>query len=280
MGKGKIDLHMHSFYSDGDTAPAEVAEAAAGEGVTLMALTDHDCAMGIPEAKAAAERMGIALIPGVEFDNAYLAELHIQGLGMDTEAPVLKDFLTRTFERRRLHVEAIADNLERMGIRVREHLRERAGVPVRTQIGLALVEAGYVKDLNEAFARYIGRRGSAYVEAKLPEPEEVLEVIHRAGGVAVLAHPCSLKGDVRALIDRLCRNGLWGLEAYYPTSTPGQTELFLSLASQYGLYVTCGSDFHGGNRPGAVPGCAYRENDRRLERTREFFESEGSLCGF
>lgn len=266
---GLMDLHTHSACSDGDRAPAALVESAAQSGVGLLALTDHDSVRGVPEAVAAGRRLGLPVVPGVEMSNEFPQELHILGLGVDVENPALLAELAAAQERRRARGRLILERLCALGADARPYLAAPETAATRVHIALALVSGGFAADVKDAFARYIGRGAPAYVALPRPAPARVIALISGAGGIPVLAHPCHLKGDVHAIVHELCALGLRGIEAYYPTSTPGQTELFLSLAAQHGLLVTCGSDFHGDHRPAARLGCAYRDDDPALERTRK-----------
>ena len=191
-----------------------------------------------------------------------------KGLSQDLAACIERARADAAQERRRARGRLILERLCALGADARPYLAAPEAAATRVHIALALVSGGFAADVKDAFARYIGRGAPAYVALPRPAPARVIALISGAGGIPVLAHPCHLKGDVHAIVRELCALGLRGIEAYYPTSTPGQTELFLSLAAQHGLLVTCGSDFHGDHRPAARLGCAYRD-DPALERTRK-----------
>lgn len=264
---GCMDLHTHSRCSDGDRTPAALVRCAAEAGVSMLALTDHDCVRGVAEAVAAGREYGVRVVPGVEMDNEFDQELHILGLGVDVDDPALQRELAAARERREVRNARILEKLLEMGVDVRPFLAASAGVTTRMHIALALVEGGFATGIADAFNRYIGQGAPAFATVQRPTPERVIALLRGAGGIPVLAHPCHLKGDVYAIVRELCALGIAGIEAYYSTSTPGQTRLFLSLAAQHGLLVTCGSDFHGDRRPAARLGCAWTD-DPALERTR------------
>ncbi|MDO4493789.1 MAG: NUDIX domain-containing protein [Clostridia bacterium] len=271
MSEHRFDLHIHSNASDGTASPAEVVSLARERGVELMVLSDHDCTDGVAEAERAARQNGIAFLPAVEMDNRFAGQLHILGLGIDPEEPGIKRMLATCRERRNVRNEAMIEKLKTLGCDIRPYMPEGIGTVTRSHLAIALRDGGYVKDLKEAFARYIGDKGPGYVPAVRFEPEEVIAGIRGAGGVPVLAHPCLMsKADMPKLIDRLTEAGLGGIEAYYPQSSHGQTVTFRSFAEQRGLLVTCGSDYHGLNRPGVEPGCSWKP-DACLQRTYEFF---------
>lgn len=265
--QGRVDLHTHSICSDGDRTPAALVRCAADAGITLLALTDHDCMRGVPEAIDAGRKCGVSVVPGVEMDNEYDQELHILGLCVDIENAALRAALEAADARRTVRNARILQQLAETGIDLEPHLKPTEGMETRLHIALALVQGGFAESVPDAFARYLRRGTPGYATVERPAPAQVIALLRGAGGIPVLAHPCHLKGNVHAIVQELCALGLGGIEAYYPTSTAGQTRLFLSLAAQHGLLITCGSDFHGDHRPAARLGCAWTP-DPALEQTR------------
>lgn len=255
--QGSMDLHTHSAYSDGDLSPADIVRRAREAGVALLAVTDHDSMDGVAEALDAAEREGIAVAPGVEMDNRYDQELHILGLCVDPDHAPLRMELARAREQRIERNERILRQLSAAGYDVAPFLPPAQGVTTRLHIALALIRAGFANDTTDAFQRFLRRGTPGFVALKRPGPAHVIALLRQAGGIPVLAHPCHLRGNVHAIVQELVDLGIGGIEAYYTTSSPGQTALFSSLAAQHGLLVTCGSDFHGANRPAAQLGCAW-----------------------
>lgn len=270
MGHSIFDLHLHSHCSDGSDAPAAVVRRAAEAGVKLLALTDHDTALGVPEAIAAGKAYGVLVLPGVELDTEFAEELHILGLGIDLAEPKLKAALELMRCRREVRNAKIVKMLGAAGFDTAPYLPPSVGTVTRTHIARALVAAGYAPDTSAAFRLYLGRGRPGFCEAERFSPREAIALIRGAGGVAVIAHPCNLRCNVHALVAELAADGLGGVEAYYATSTAGQTQLFCSLAAQHGLLVTPGSDYHGAERPANQPGCAWRDVPE-LERTFDFF---------
>lgn len=264
----RFDLHTHSDHSDGTYAPAEIVRFAARGHIDLLALTDHDCISGVPEAMAAGKEEGVRVIPGVEFDNEWHHELHILGLDVDMDHPVLIRAMEVARERRDRRNEIILSRLDAAGIEVRSFMRTGQTATTKLHIAHAIIAAGYATEVREAFMKYLRPGTPGYYTEKRFTPEQVLEIIHRSDGVPVLAHPCHIRENLHGLVRELVSMGLLGIEAYYPANTPRQTELYLSLARQYKLLTTCGSDFHGKNRPGVPVGCAWRES-RELDRTYE-----------
>ena len=251
----RFDLHTHSDHSDGTYAPAEIVRFAARGHIDLLALTDHDCISGVPEAVAAGKEEGVRVIPGVELD-------------VDMDHPVLIRAMEVARERRDRRNEIILSRLDAAGIEVRSFMRTGQTATTKLHIAHAIIAAGYATEVREAFMKYLRPGTPGYYTEKRFTPEQVLEIIHRSDGVPVLAHPCHIRENLHGLVRELVSMGLLGIEAYYPANTPRQTELYLSLARQYRLLATCGSDFHGKNRPGVPVGCAWRES-RELDRTYE-----------
>lgn len=260
MKNKRFDLHMHSIYSDGEDTPAALVRMAIAAGLSMVALTDHDSISGVREMMEEGRRQGIAVVPAVELDTEWREEVHMLGYGIDLDDPALNRALMETAERRDARNEAILQKLDALGCRVRAHLRRAAGTMTRFDIALALVSAGYVPSAPEAFARYLEPGMPAYVKPDArPTPKEAIARIRRAGGVPVLAHPCHIRTNPHALIHGLVEDGLMGLEVYYPSSTQGQTALFRSLAEQYGLLQTAGSDYHGAARRNVALGSPWRD---------------------
>jgi predicted metal-dependent phosphoesterase TrpH len=248
---GIIDLHLHTNQSDGQYSPRALVKLAADCGVSLMSITDHDTINGIAEGEAAAREAGIDFIPGIEISVKGNRELHILGYCIDCENAELLRMNAEFLRLRRLREERIHAYLEGKGIFLpRSRVREYAagGMVGRPHFARALVRAGYASDINDAFKKYLSTPEFYAIERPKPTPRAGIETIRAAGGVAVLAHPAVLRlssADLSALLTDLVKDGLMGLECYYSSHSPGQTELYLSLACKHGLVVTGGSDFHG-----------------------------------
>ncbi len=262
----RFDLHCHSIHSDGTSTPVEIVRMAARSKLSLLALTDHDNMDGIVEATEAGRELGVPVLPAVEMDNEWRHELHIIGLDVDPTSRSLLEALEIARARREKRNKVIYAKLLTAGMDIRPIVNRPDDHTTKLHIAMALCSAGYAADVRDAFARYL-RQGQIgyYVEPRFT-PQQVLSIIHASDGVPVLAHPCHIRDNPHTLVHELVSLGLMGLEAYYPSSTPKQTEMFVSLAAQYKLLVTCGSDYHGANRPGVPLGCAWRDC-RELERT-------------
>lgn len=244
----RIDLHTHTTASDGLLAPAAVVRLAREAGVAVLAVADHDTTAGVEEALAAGARLGVEVIPAVEINtDVEDAEVHILGYYIEHTLPWVQRFLAELRGGREHRAERMVARLNALGIPI-EYERVRAmaeGAVGRPHVARALIEVGAVRTTEEAFQKYIGRGGPAYVERMKVTPEDAVRVIRRAGGVPVLAHPGWGVRD--EMLPGLVEAGLQGIEAYYPDHTPSMTAHYVELADRYHLLVTGGTDFHGGD---------------------------------
>lgn len=247
-GPAKIDLHSHSTFSDGALDPEAVVDAARAAGVDVFALTDHDTVAGLPRACARGEEIGVRVVPGIELNcGVEDLDVHILGYGLDPEDPVLRKRLADLVQARHDRVAKICELLGAQGIELSpEDLYRRTGGkrPRRKQIAEALVAAGHVASVRQAFRRYLSHRGSAYVPAGELTPSDAVRMLADAGGVAVVAHP-GLIGDDE-LLPSLVAAGVRGLEVYHKYPDPALVERYAKLAERYRLIPTGGSDSHGG----------------------------------
>lgn len=264
-----FDMHMHSDMSDGTFPPEELPAMALEKGITLMSLTDHDTAAGCKKAIDAGRKIGVKVICGMEIDAEFPSELHILALGIEPDDPhILRYEQWRKGEREDRNSRILA-KLKTMGIDAEPFMEHSKGNDTRLHIAKALVAGGWASSLKDAFDRYIGDGAPAYQPSKRISRRDAVELARYAGGVSVLAHPCKLKTDPHSLVRELADYGMWGIEAFYPISTEGQRRVFLSLAKQYGLIPTCGSDFHGKNREVLI-GAAYLDT-AELRPAYEYF---------
>lgn len=251
-----FELHSHSKCSDGFLSPAKLVERAHGNQVKVLALTDHDTMSGIPEALEAARRFGIKIIPGVEISTMFSPSEK-----SELEEPVhilayysscgpkrfeqLEKFLADIRDGRFLRAKNMVSKLNKLKLPLKwEHVSRIAGngvAPGRLHVARAMVEAGYVENLKQAFSRYLFDGGPAYSTGSEPLAEEAIQLICHTGGVAVLAHPWALKNPV-AVIRRLKEAGLHGMEVY---RSDGKLAVYSDLADVYGLLKLGGSDYHG-----------------------------------
>ncbi|GCF09299.1 PHP domain-containing protein [Dictyobacter arantiisoli] len=250
-----VDLHTHSTASDGLYSPTELLRQAHAAGLKTLALTDHDSTEGIEEARGAASELGIDFIPGIELNtDADGGEIHVLGYFLEYERPAFQAILKTLRDARVRRGQRIVELLNEQGIQISwDHVRELAqGSVGRPHIAKALLEAGYVQSIGEAFDTYIGTKSPAYVPRYKILPEDAVRLINSANGLAVIAHPLTTPGleTLRTWLPGLQKAGMVGLETYYGPYTHKDEESLLSLASQYRLIPTGGSDFHG---PGIHP---------------------------
>lgn len=256
-----IDLHVHSTASDGTLTPSEVVDHAVEVGLSAFALTDHDTLRGVAEAKdrAAWHKANghpIEVYPGVEISATYKnKDIHILGLLVDETDEILERILNTFLENRNRRNDKIIEKFAEYGITLTmEDLTEDApdSVITRAHFARALMKKGIVSDLQEAFEKYVGDDGPCYVAREYMSPEQAIASIKKAGGVPVLAHPLLYNlphDELYALVDRLKKAGLKGIEVYY-SNNRGQDEVNVkALANHFGLVATGGSDFHGAVKP-------------------------------
>lgn len=246
----RIDLHTHTTASDGLLTPERLVQLAADAGVTVLAIADHDTTDGLDAALAAGARLGVEIIPAVEINTDVDAhtEVHMLGYFIDYHQGWFQEFMSRLRDGRVNRAAKMVEKLNGLGIPVtfdRVRAIAGAGAVGRPHVARALVETGAVRSTEEAFEKYIGRTGPAYVERLKVTPEDAVRVVLRATGVPVLAHPGW--GVREELIPPLVEAGLQGLEVYYPDHTPAMIERYLAIAERYNLVVTGGTDFHGGD---------------------------------
>lgn len=253
----EVDLHIHSTASDGALTPTQLVARAGRLALKVIAITDHDSTEGVSEAQAAGPRYGVEVISGVEINTDVPgSEVHVLGYYVDPGHPELTAQLARLRDGRIGRARRMAEKLGEMGAPVSfERILAIAGEGAvgRPHVAQALVEAGHVVTMAEAFERYIGRNSPAYVDRLKFTPAQACTLIRRAGGVPVLAHPVHFDqyGAIRATFDldamlpELKAAGLLGLEAYYPGYDAVTMEYLLDVARRHNLLVTGGTDFHG-----------------------------------
>lgn len=253
------DLQLHSSASDGSDSPSEVVRRAARKGFAAIALTDHDTMAGIPEAAAEAAASGLELIPACELSTLDDAERQVDILayGVRAEDAGFQETLSTIRSGRMGRAYLMVQRLNECGYPVSwERVQAIAGSENvgRPHVARAMVEAGVVPDVKSAFTEeFILDGGRCYVQRVKISPPEAITQIHRAGGVAVAAHPGRTRLSDEEVAS-LVAAGLDGLEVYYPRHSKFETERFLQLAGQYGLLVTGGSDDHGDINEGRLMG--------------------------
>lgn len=241
-----VDLHTHSTASDGTLPPERVIEAAQRCGLSALALTDHDTIDGVPAAKAAGERLGVRVIAGAElsaFQDDH--EVHLLALHL-THLDALQNRLTRLRAQRHTRAGKIVDKLNELGIPLTldEVLKQSNGGAVgRPHVARALIVRGVVHDFKDAFVRYLGGGGSAFVPKERLSIEDAIAITHEAGGLAIWAHPG--EGGRRERLEPLIAAGLDGLEIKHPSHSGEDVKRLQALADFFGLLPSGGSDWHG-----------------------------------
>jgi 3',5'-nucleoside bisphosphate phosphatase len=265
-----LDLHMHSTASDGTVSPAGVVAAAVEGRLDVIALTDHDTVGGVLEARAAASGFPLEVIPALEVSSTWEeGEIHILGYFVDPTHPPLVAHGEFARTRRAERMQGMIDLLADEGVEVAfESVLEAAGFERsnlgRPHLARALLEGGYVASLSEAFDRFIGNAHPAYIPTRLLTLEEGVGLILDAGGVPVWAHPPVEHLD--ALLPRLVRAGLRGVEVFRPRNSRDRTLLLERTARSAGLVVSGGSDWHG---PDDGPLGGFRVQSREVGRLLE-----------
>jgi predicted metal-dependent phosphoesterase TrpH len=250
-----IDLHTHSTASDGSMTPRELVRRAKSVGLCAVALTDHDTIEGLKDAIDEGEKVGITVIPGVEISVEYVIEMHLLGYFSENNYNNMKEVLVRLKENRDQRNPKIIKRLNELGFEINMSEVEaeaRGKIVGRPHIAQVMVNKGFVKNLDDAFNKYLASRRPAYFKKDRLTPYEGIQEIIRAGGIPVLAHPIHLSLSINkldALVASLAHDGLKGIEAYYVDNKKDDTGNLLRLAMKYGLIVTGGSDFHGSFKP-------------------------------
>ena len=245
----RVDLHLHSNASDGKLSPEAIVNMAAELGLRYIALTDHDSVAGIPAALEAARAFPeLKFIPGVEIStDVPEGEVHILGYFIDYASPELGKSLERFRNSRQRRAQGMIAKLGKLGIDI-DWSRVQAiagdGAIGRPHIARAMLEKGYINKFEEAFEKYIGHGGPAYVERDKMTPAEAVELVRRARGLPVLAHPFTVN-EPEALVKKLKTKGLVGLEAYYKDASREDVKAMLGVTEKYSLIATGGSDYHG-----------------------------------
>jgi 3',5'-nucleoside bisphosphate phosphatase len=248
MTTDKIDLHLHTNKSDGRLSPTELVRLAHKGGVRRMALTDHDTTAGVEEAMAAGKDLGVEVIPGVELGtDSRSGDLHMLGLFLDYQDAAFQATMARFREGRVARVHTIVSNLAGAGVNISvERVFEIAGEASvgRPHVAQALLEAGYIKSMPEAFEKWLAYGGPGDVPRDKLSPEDAIGLIHAVGGLAVVAHPYEGR-NVLEMLPGLAEAGLDGVETYYQGYGPDRVGELVAVCAKLDLLPTGGSDFHG-----------------------------------
>jgi len=253
----KIDLHIHSVYSDGSLTPEEIVDAAIELEISAISITDHDNVLSykyaVEHANLRSREAGksiIEIIPGVEINTLWEnQEIHILGYYMDIESKPFLDLLSYQQHARAEQTAHIIEKLKKdvnMNIKITDVLSlvMEGGSIGRPHIARAVTNVGGTRNINEAYSKYINNKAATYVRRKTVSPHEAVEIIYEAGGIPVLAHPCDLE-MAESLIKELMSYGLRGIETYHRKHSPAMVEYYSTIAENLGLILTGGSDCHG-----------------------------------
>jgi 3',5'-nucleoside bisphosphate phosphatase len=259
-----IDLHTHTNESDGSCTPAQLIAEAVAAGVDVLGITDHDTFAGYDAAVDTARPAGLRLICGIELSTKLHGHsVHLLGYFPGTNGLAgFREWVRDMQASRRERNVRLAERLQELGfdIKLEEAEALGRGMTGRPHFAQLMVSKGYVSGFRQAFDEYLDESAKGYVYRREPQFSEGVARIREAGGIASVAHPARMKGDPEALVPELCAAGLNALEAYHSDHSPQETELYLGLASRYGLKVTGGSDFHGAMKPEVKLGTGYEGN--------------------
>ncbi len=250
-----IDLHTHSLKSDGSMTPAEVVQEAKKAGLSAIALSDHDTVDGLPEAIAEGKKIGIEVVPAIEFSVQSKTETHILGYYIDYENPELKKILEEVVDLRIERNHVTCQRLNELGFDITlEEVRALApnNFVGRAHFARVLMDKGYTQSVKEGFDKYMSAGQYAYCEKQRLTAEQAVKLIKKCGGLAFVAHPHLIKISDEELIEllkRLKEYGLDGVEGYYTDYTPEMQEKFQSMAEELGLLISGGTDFHAKMKP-------------------------------
>ena len=259
-----IDLHSHTNESDGSCSPAQLVEEAVRAGVTSLGVTDHDTFAGYDQAVPIAAGAGLDLVCGIELSTKlHGRSVHLLGYFLKSDG--LAGFREWVLEQQASRHERnlrLAARLRDLGfdVTLEEAEARGRGMTGRPHFAQIMVEKGYVANIREAFDQYLDESAKGYVYRREPQFAEGVERIRNADGIASLAHPIRVDGDVPALMPELRDAGLNAIEAYHSDHDEKATALYLALAKKYGMLVTGGSDYHGLVKPGVLLGTGYGGN--------------------
>lgn len=274
----RFDLHIHTTASDGTDSPGAVVALAAESGFSIIAITDHDTMRGVPEAVAAGEKCGVRVIGGVEISAGGQIEVHVLGYGI-RDAERLERTLVLMRGRRDERMALMVDRLRALGmdIRLDEVTALSHGSVGRSHLARVMIQKGAVRDVREAFSKYLSPGRPAYVEREKLSVQEAIELIASCGGLPVIAHPGQNRGEAyweRERFHALKARGLRGIEVYHMAHSLSQIAAFERIARAENLLVTGGSDYHGQVKSVAM-GDGMQQWRRRGEDIERFLKALG-----
>jgi 3',5'-nucleoside bisphosphate phosphatase len=259
-----IDLHSHTNQSDGSCSPEQLVEEAVRAGVTTLGITDHDTFAGYDQALDAARSAGLGLVCGIELSTKLHGHsVHLLGYFFGSNGLTgFREWILELQAARRERNVRLAQRLQELGfdITIEEVEARGRGMTGRPHFAQIMVEKGYVRGFREAFDEYLDESAKGYVYRREPQFSESVEQILEAGGIASLAHPIRVNGDVPALMPELRDAGMNAIEAYHSDHDAEHTAMYVALAKKYEMLVTGGSDFHGDVKPEVKLGTGYGGN--------------------
>ena len=251
---GPVDLHCHSTASDGTLSPTEVVRLAVDNGLSALALTDHDTIAGVAEARAEAQKLNLDFLSGIEISCEFRhpGTMHLLGYGVNIQSPTLRDLTKTLLAGRDNRNPKIIARLNELGVSITmEEVQHQAGGTVlgRPHIAAILLRKGYVTSIQQAFTKYLAPGGAAYFDKERLTARHAMELVRQSGGLPVLAHPVQLRTENSAQLERVIKDlvdlGLAGIEVIHSDHDESQIAAYTHLAEKFGLLATGGSDFHG-----------------------------------
>lgn len=260
MNDFRADLHCHSTCSDGTVTPEELIKLALSQGLKGLSITDHDTIDAYEFAMPVAEKHQFPLISGVEFSASHAGtSVHILGYSFPLNSPLIKDFCTKHTRRRAQRNQGILDLLTQQGMPLSEADLHDRPTPLhsigRPHIALAMLKKGYVTSIQDAFNRFIGEGKPCYKSGGYFTAEETIDIIHKAKGLAIIAHPHLMENS--PIMKELLKMNFDGLEGYYARLPVEQQKRWVHTAEKKGWLITGGSDFHGEIKPTIPLGCSW-----------------------
>lgn len=271
----RIDLHMHTTYSDGFYSPLELIQKVNERNLDIISITDHDSVNAIEEAITIGNDFGVKVIPGLEISTDIEdKEVHLLGYFIDINHPELKKYLSFFREERYYRATRIVNKLNKIGIEISiDDVMEVAknSAVGRPHIAMAMLNVGAVTEYYEAFEKYLRDNGPAYERKIHVSPQSALKLISDAGGLSFIAHPGHLK---ESILMNLINAGIDGIEVIHPSHNEYLQKFYLGIVSQYCLLESGGSDFHGGKKGDDDNLGAYLLNPQRLEDMRQILTTK------
>lgn len=271
MSSFRADLHCHSTCSDGSLSPIEIVQLAKQIGLSALSITDHDTIEAYASAIPTAKETNITLLTGVEF-SAMLngGSVHILGYGFSTDNPVIQTLCQQHGERRYHRNKQILELLAKHSMPISEEdliaacpsqMKQPSKQSIgRPHIALAMMHKGYINNVQDAFSKYLAEGKPCYAQGRLFSVEETLDVIHKAKGIAIIAHPHLQKSN--KVIKKLLEMNFDGIEGYYGNFPPQKHQKWIKIALNKNWLITGGSDFHGEIKPHVALGCSWIDEER------------------